>query len=285
MLLSAFSQLLPPFVAVIDMRAFSAVFLATAAFTTSPTTNGLSSAKQLLPQKMDPQRIIIDTDMSTDCDDVGAVCMAHALMDLGEANLLAVVHNTGLPEGVGAVSAINAWYGREETVPVGAYKGPFDSDWPSKYVHDVVEHSTATVKNYSQVCFGFEAIAVVAVRASKVSLPIHAKPRCIMMYVADGRSVCINRCLLQLKFTDEPWPARLTRLLSSAALASLGIWMPCCSPKPTTFPRSAGEILSRPKCSGSCGWVVDTRLRPLRACVSHVHQSRVFHFCGTAPCV
>jgi inosine-uridine nucleoside N-ribohydrolase len=38
-----------------------------------------------------PQRLIIDTDMSGDCDDVGAVCMAHALMDNGEAELLAVV--------------------------------------------------------------------------------------------------------------------------------------------------------------------------------------------------
>ena len=36
-----------------------------------------------------PQRLIIDTDMSSDCDDVGAVCMAHALMDRGEADLLA----------------------------------------------------------------------------------------------------------------------------------------------------------------------------------------------------
>ena len=67
-----------------------------------------------------PQRLIIDTDMSSDCDDVGAVCMAHALMDAGEAELLAVVHNTGLLEGVGAVSAINAWYGRQDIVPVGA---------------------------------------------------------------------------------------------------------------------------------------------------------------------
>ena len=58
--------------------------------------------------------------MSSDCDDVGAVCMAHALMDAGEAELLAVVHNTGLLEGVGAVSAINAWYGRQDIVPVGA---------------------------------------------------------------------------------------------------------------------------------------------------------------------
>ena len=92
----------------------------------------------------EPQRLIIDTDMSSDCDDVGAVCLAHALMDAGEADLLAVVHNTGLLEGVGAVSALNAWYGRD-SLPVGAYKGYFDATWPSSYVADVVNHSEATV--------------------------------------------------------------------------------------------------------------------------------------------
>lgn len=73
-----------------------------------------------------------------DCDDVGAVCMANALMDAGEAQLLAVVHNTGLPQGAGAVAAMNAWYGRDQTaVPIGAYKGAYDATWPSSYVADV----------------------------------------------------------------------------------------------------------------------------------------------------
>ena len=146
------------------MRSIHAAVLATAAVAVS----GASSTQQTRPRELEPQRIIIDTDMSTDCDDVGAVCMAHALMDMGEANLLAVVHNTGLPEGVGAVSAINAWYGREETVPVGAYKGPFDADWPSKYVHDVVEHSTAAVKNYTQVA-GLLALASRVLRFRRCS--------------------------------------------------------------------------------------------------------------------
>lgn len=36
--------------------------------------------------------IIFDTDMSIDTDDVGALCVAHALEDRGESRLLAVVH-------------------------------------------------------------------------------------------------------------------------------------------------------------------------------------------------
>ena len=48
--------------------------------------------------------LIIDTDMSFDVDDVLAVCMAHALHDSGEAKLLAVLHDSGYPEGIAAVS-------------------------------------------------------------------------------------------------------------------------------------------------------------------------------------
>ena len=63
--------------------------------------------------------IIFDTDMSIDTDDVGALCVAHALEDLGEARLLAVTHGTGLREALPAISAINRFYGRENDVPIG----------------------------------------------------------------------------------------------------------------------------------------------------------------------
>ena len=68
---------------------------------------------------------IIDTDMSFDVDDVGAICMAHALHDLGEARLLAVVHDSGYPRGIGAASVLNHFYHHDNIVQLGAYKGPF----------------------------------------------------------------------------------------------------------------------------------------------------------------
>ena len=43
--------------------------------------------------------LIIDTDASFDVDDVVAVCMAHALMDRGEVDIKAIVHDAGIPEG------------------------------------------------------------------------------------------------------------------------------------------------------------------------------------------
>merc|ERR1712001_9474 len=68
--------------------------------------------------------LIIDTDASFDVDDVVAICMAHALMDNGEVDIKAIVHDAGIPEGIGAVSVLNAYYGREN-IPLGAYKGDF----------------------------------------------------------------------------------------------------------------------------------------------------------------
>ena len=59
--------------------------------------------------------------MGMDVDDVGAVTLANALHQAGEAELVAVLHNTGFSLGVGGVSAINAFYNNSD-VPVGAFK-------------------------------------------------------------------------------------------------------------------------------------------------------------------
>ena len=39
----------------------------------------------------------------------------------------AIVHNAGLPEGVGALSVLNTFYGRPD-LPLGAYKGSFGKE-------------------------------------------------------------------------------------------------------------------------------------------------------------
>eukprot|EP00966_Prymnesium_polylepis_P187422 4345372-Prymnesium_polylepis.1 len=56
--------------------------------------------------------LLIDTDMSIDVDDVGALCVAHALADRGEAHILAVLQNTGFESGGAAVSIVNKFYVR-----------------------------------------------------------------------------------------------------------------------------------------------------------------------------
>jgi len=60
--------------------------------------------------------------MSIDVDDVLAVAIAHALADLGEVKLVAVLLNVNLREGASTISAINRYFGRD--VPIGMYDGP-----------------------------------------------------------------------------------------------------------------------------------------------------------------
>lgn len=68
----------------------------------------------------DPVRVLFDTDMYTDYDDVGALAILNVLADAGECELLAVGCNT-YGEGnrsVAACEIINAYFGRG-VVPVG----------------------------------------------------------------------------------------------------------------------------------------------------------------------
>ena len=70
-----------------------------------------------------PVRLVFDTDMANDCDDAGALAVLHALADLGEVEILAVVTNRKDPSNASAaaVDAINTWYGRPD-IPIGTDK-------------------------------------------------------------------------------------------------------------------------------------------------------------------
>ena len=65
------------------------------------------------------QDLIIDTDMSIDVDDVGMLCAAHALVDLGEARILAILHDSHAVYGIGAIAVIHRYFGREG-IPLGS---------------------------------------------------------------------------------------------------------------------------------------------------------------------
>lgn len=68
------------------------------------------------------KKIFLDTDFGPDCDDVGALCLLHALCGRGEAEFIGATHCTSSPYGLPAISAVNRYMGRE--VPLGTYKGP-----------------------------------------------------------------------------------------------------------------------------------------------------------------
>lgn len=65
-----------------------------------------------------PVKIILDTDFKDDVDDVGALAVLHALADLGEAEILAVMVSTLSPCGGTAVDVINTYYARPD-IPIG----------------------------------------------------------------------------------------------------------------------------------------------------------------------
>ena len=66
-------------------------------------------------------KIIFDTDMVEDFDDVGALATLHAFADEGTCEILAMATCTRGNSSVAAVEIINRFYGRPE-IPVGCSK-------------------------------------------------------------------------------------------------------------------------------------------------------------------
>lgn len=104
-----------------------------------------------------PVKLIIDTDIGgggcEDVDDVAAVCIAHALADNGEAELLAMVQNSAPPPCAGVLSVLSEWYGHGN-LALGAYKGnglTTHGNPPLSYVTDLATNFPSTIHNSSQV--------------------------------------------------------------------------------------------------------------------------------------
>jgi inosine-uridine nucleoside N-ribohydrolase len=67
-------------------------------------------------------RILLDTDLNTDCGDAGAIALLHALADLGEADIIGIGVSVSNPDSPRALAAINRYYGRTD-LPIGQYQG------------------------------------------------------------------------------------------------------------------------------------------------------------------
>jgi inosine-uridine nucleoside N-ribohydrolase len=80
--------------------------------------------------RSDAPRLVVDSDMGPDCDDAGAVALAHVYADRGEADLLGLTCSTGGHSGKWGplcFDAINTYYGRPD-LPIGVRKGPGNDD-------------------------------------------------------------------------------------------------------------------------------------------------------------
>jgi pyrimidine-specific ribonucleoside hydrolase len=69
-----------------------------------------------------PVKVIFDTDMGPDYDDVGAIAMLHAFADHEEAEILATIASTKY-EGVAAVLDVLNTYFKRPDLPIGVPKG------------------------------------------------------------------------------------------------------------------------------------------------------------------
>ena len=64
------------------------------------------------------EKIILDTDLGTDCDDVGAITILINMAQEGNADILGMTHCASELSGVVAVKAICDWYGMAD-IPIG----------------------------------------------------------------------------------------------------------------------------------------------------------------------
>ena len=103
-------------------------------------------------EKMHPKKVIFETDMCTDVDDVGALAMLHALADGGEAEILAISFNEVHPSAANAICAINTWYNRGD-IPIGIYKGNLADPDESSYLDAVANfpHDLSTTPTPSSL--------------------------------------------------------------------------------------------------------------------------------------
>ncbi len=71
-------------------------------------------------------KLIFDTDIAEDCDDVGAMAVLHALADKGELEILGMMVSMPIDYGAPALDAINTYFNRPD-IPIGTLKNSFDS--------------------------------------------------------------------------------------------------------------------------------------------------------------
>lgn len=88
-------------------------------------------------RKEAPVRLLFDTDIGPDVDDVGTTAVLHALANRGEARILGMACCTSNEWGAACLDALNTYFGRPD-LPVGTFKGSgFLPD--SKYARNVAE--------------------------------------------------------------------------------------------------------------------------------------------------
>lgn len=91
-------------------------------FITTNSARPESEKTEAIHQSREPVRVIFDTDMWSDIDDMLALAMLHALHDRHEVNLLAVTISTDDRWCAPYVDLVNTFYGHPR-IPIGIVRG------------------------------------------------------------------------------------------------------------------------------------------------------------------
>jgi len=118
-----------------------------AILTVTDESGKVKTKKKLITVIADkPKKVIFETDMCLDVDDVGALALLHALADNNEAEILAVCYNEAHHYAASAIDAINTWYGRGK-IPIGIFKGEFDAPDYSQYLETISNYPNDIKEN------------------------------------------------------------------------------------------------------------------------------------------
>lgn len=82
-------------------------------------------------------KILLDTDICGDCDDVAAISLLNYFQNVGLAQTLAITDCVGAPYGVACIDAICRYYGNE--IEIGSYKGNCHANEKSLYTKALSE--------------------------------------------------------------------------------------------------------------------------------------------------
>lgn len=86
-----------------------------------------------MPETMKSPKIIFDTDMGPDYDDIGAIAVLHALADSGECDILATVASDAHPTAAPTIDLFNRYYGRTDLLVGQAVAGSPDFTAPNNW--------------------------------------------------------------------------------------------------------------------------------------------------------
>lgn len=92
-----------------------------------------------------PVKIIFDTDIESDVDDVGAVVVLHALANRGEAEILAMGISASHEWSPACLDALNTFYQRPD-IPIGVLKTQGASENKSKYAQTIANEFPHSMK-------------------------------------------------------------------------------------------------------------------------------------------